>query len=216
MFDNLRVTSFQAPIATPTLVAVSQTPRLYVADGFLTRDEITHVLACGNDDDALAARGVTVRHDRSGRSCELPVDGDPVLSAIRARVEQRLGVVNLHGSTMRFRHYDAGEEHPPHLDCYEIAGSHLVITALMHLLDCPDGGDTTFPRAWPAPVSIRPKAGRLVAWFNYYPNGARDEASYHLGSAVRAGHKATITAFIYAPLDAARVRPAATPGWIAD
>ncbi len=199
-----------------SLVAVSQTPRLYVADGFLAPDEMAHVLSVASDTPGLEARGVRVKHDQSGRSCELPVDGDPVLEAIRGRVTETMGVASTHGSTFRFRLYESGEAHPPHLDCYEIAGSHLVVTALMHLMNCEDGGDTVFPRAWPAPVSVRPRAGRLVSWFNYYPNGAMDQASFHEGAPVLLGQKATITAFIYAPLEAARTRPSATPGWVTD
>jgi len=195
---------------------VSQTPRLYVAEGFLSEDETAHVLAAGQDTAALTARGIVFKHDRSGLSCELPVDGDAILEAIRARVEQTLGLPNAQGATLRFRLYREEEAHPPHLDCYQIAGAFLVATALMHLLDCPAGGETLFPRAWPAPVAVRPKAGRLVAWFNYYPNGAMDQASVHEGVPVTDGQKATITAFVYAPLTAAGCRPAATPGWVTD
>jgi len=80
----------------------------------------------------------------------------------------------------------------------------------MHLVDCESGGETRFPRGWPEPVAVGAKRGRLVSWFNYYPNGAPDQSSFHEGAAIATGEKVTITAFVYAPLgEAGRVPPAA-------
>jgi prolyl 4-hydroxylase len=188
------------------LTQLSHSPRVYVADDFVTDAEIRHVLAV-TDPAAVAARGLAASRDETGFSFELPVDGDSVLESIRSRIESVTGIANDHGNTFRFRHYLPSQAHPPHLDCYEIAGSHLVLTALINLVDCETGGATRFPRAWPTPVAVPPRRGRLVTWFNYYPNGAPDQSSYHEGAAIERGEKVTITAFVYAPLSAAATVP---------
>jgi len=194
------------------LLQACQSPRLYVADGFATDAEITHVLSLANDAAYLADVPAVAKHDATGFSFEMPIDGDALLEGLRARVHDTIGIVNRVGQTMRFRRYAPGQSHPPHLDCYEISGAHLVCTALVSLADCARGGATRFPRAYPAPVEVAAVRGRLVAWFNYYPNGAPDESSYHEGAPVEEGEKVTLTAFIYAPLAEARVRPPVAAG----
>jgi len=192
------------------LTQLSHSPRVFVGDGFVSEDEIAHVLQLGRPD-AVALRGLAARQDRTGFSCELPVAGDVVLEAVRSRLADTFGIVNEVGQTFRFRRYGETESHPPHLDCYEIAGHSLVLTALINLVDCERGGQTRFPRAWPEPLAIDARRGRLVSWFNYYPNGAPDQSSYHDGAPVEAGEKVTITAFVYAPLSAASRRPSLLP-----
>lgn len=193
------------------LLTACHSPRVYVADGFASDAEIDRALALASNPDYLAA--LAVKRDGTGLSFEMPIDGDPILEGLRARLHGTLGLVNRVGQTMRFRRYAPGESHPPHLDCYEIAGSHLVCTALVNLADCARGGATRFPRAYPSPIAVAPRRGRLVSWFNYYPNGAEDQASYHEGAPVEDGEKVTLTAFIYAPLADARVRPATSGTW---
>ncbi|MGE0039669.1 MAG: 2OG-Fe(II) oxygenase [Vicinamibacterales bacterium] len=200
-------------MVAPRLYQLCHAPRLFVADAFASPAEAAHVRTLGLDPAWAASRGITATADATGRAFEMPVDGDATLEALRARIDATLGVANVHRGTMRFRHYVAREAHPPHLDCYEIQGAHLVCTALVCLNDCEAGGETRFPRAFPTPIAVRPRQGRLVAWFNYYPNGAPDQASFHEGAPVVRGEKTTITAFIYAPLAGARVRPAAATGW---
>lgn len=193
------------------LLTACHSPRLYVADGFASDAEIDRALALAADADYLSRRAV--KQDQTGLSFEMPIDGDPILEGMRARIHDTLGLVNRVGQTMRFRRYAPGEAHPPHLDCYEIAGAHLVCTALVNLVGCACGGATRFPRAYPSPVTIASRRGRLVSWFNYYPNGAQDQASFHEGAPVEEGEKVTLTAFIYAPLAEARVRPATAGSW---
>lgn len=194
----------------PVLSCLCHSPRVFVADDFISGGEADHILRLSADDAQRVAWGVVPKHDSTGLSFEMPIDGNAVLEAVRARVHAVVGLENLQPRTMRFRRYGRGESHPPHLDCFEIDDAHLVATALVNLVDCADGGETRFPRAWPEPLRVSPVRGRLVVWFNYYPNGARDESSYHEGDPVVDGEKVTLTAFIYRPLEDARHMPAVT------
>ena len=111
--------------------------------------------------------------------------------------------------TFRFRRYGPGEFHPAHVDCYEIAGHHLVATALIYLTDPLEGGETVFPDAEGGPAIIAARAGRLALWFNYTPDGAVDGRSRHRSELLTRGEKATLAYFVYAPLACAAIQPAA-------
>ena len=189
------------------LIPLRRTPRVWVADDFVSRDECEHILASAADAERLAAAGVTTRHDHSGFWFDLPIAGDAVAAEIARRTCDALGLENDFGTTLRFRRYEPGESHPAHVDCFTNGDSHLVATALVYLTDTEAGGETVFPRALPEPLIVRPARGRLVAWLNYYPNGALDPSSFHESRAIVSGTKATITNFIYAPLDCAGARP---------
>jgi prolyl 4-hydroxylase len=180
---------------------------LYLAEAFATAAECDHVLRLAADPLWLAVRGVESQLGVAGLSCELPVAGEPVLEALARRTYALLGLDNDFGHTLRFRRYGPGEYHPPHLDQFQIGDAWLIATALLYLTDTLEGGDTYFPRAQPAPVSLAPRRGRLAFWFNHLPAGAPDPASLHEALPVVQGQKATLGNFIYKPVDSARLRP---------
>src|SRR5690606_21759383 len=95
----------------------------------------------------------------------------------------------------------------PHVDCYEVDGTVLMFTALMHLEDTDAGGETLFPFAEKGSLSVSPRKGRLVVWGNYRPEGRPDAASNHEGARLVQGSKTTLTWFVYAPLSAASHTP---------
>ncbi len=179
-------------------------PRLYQIDDFASDEEVAQLLA------AAAGRRQTTgaKRDETGFSFELPVAGSAPAESLRARIAEAVGIDNRLGATLRFRHYQRGEQHPRHRDGYVIAGQPLVATALLYL-STPTGGGTSFPGAQPEPVIVQAKKGRLVFWLNYLADGTEDPASEHESLAVTDGDKITLTAFIYAPA-AAAAKPTAT------
>ena len=196
------------PAAHGPLLRLAEKPRVYVLDDFAPAEDIHHVLDRYGTREALTARGIDWSADHTGLSGELPIDDDPVLAQLARRIERVLGFgCTLTLNTFRFRRYAIGDFHPPHIDKYAIAGAHLVATALVYLTDANEGGETFFPEAVPAPVSIQPKAGRLAIWFNHEPNGEVDRASLHRSEKLVSGDKSTIAYFVYAPLDRAGVDP---------
>jgi prolyl 4-hydroxylase len=194
----------------PRVHRVGLEPELYVVDDFLTPAEVFRVIEVASDRDALEARGVAWKHDETGFSFEMPIDGDPVLERIRARIQAASGLVDGLGTTFRFRHYGEREAHGLHLDAYRIGARDLAVTALVHLADTERGGATRFPKARPAPVEVAPRAGRLVLWWNVRADGTPDPASLHEGLPVVAGVKMTITEFVY--VDRAQLERAWTYG----
>lgn len=187
---------------------ISESPRVYVADGFASAREIDHVLALYGGETPRADLRIAWDTGLAGRSGELPVAGDPVLSGLAARIETALGFGSrLAGPTFRFRRYALGDHHPAHVDCYAIAGQHLVATALVYLTDAQDGGETVFPDAPSGPLAIAARRGRLALWFNYTPDGEVDRRSRHRSEVLRRGEKSTLAYFVYAPLACAAGEP---------
>lgn len=186
---------------------ISESPRVYVADGFAADGEIAHVLA--RYDTPRRDAGIAWDSGIAGVSGELPIDTDPVLAALACRIEEMLGFgCALSDATFRFRRYAHGDHHPAHVDCYAIAGYHLVATALVYLTDALNGGETVFPNAQGAPLAIAARAGRMTLWFNYTPEGDIDRSSLHRSEALRLGEKATLAYFVYAPIACAALAPA--------
>lgn len=188
----------------PTRLA--ERPRVYVIDDFATSDEMDHVLALGSDPEAVEARGLSTSRDSTGFSFEMPVAGDPILEALTQRIHAVFKMGDTPQPTMRFRRYEASEGHPPHLDNFRMGDTFLLLTALIYLDTTEEGGETAFPRAEPHPVVVRPRRGRLAAWFSHRPTGEVDELSWHEGRAIVKGVKTTITSFVYRPLAVAARR----------
>jgi prolyl 4-hydroxylase len=192
----------------PSLEQISQFPRAYKAEGFVSAAEIATVLG-RYDGPQAAAPGIAWDNGIAGISGELPVARDALLGDLAARIEAALGFANtLPGASFRFRRYALGDFHPAHVDCYAIAGHHLVATALIYLTDADEGGETLFPDAAGGPLVIAARRGRLALWFNYTPDGEIDHFSRHQSEALVAGEKATLAWFVYAPIACAASEPA--------
>ena len=157
------------------------------------------------------ARGIVIRQDSTGISFEWPVDGDPLLEDLRRRIGGTLRLTNRVDTTMRFRRYERGESHPLHNDSFVIDGATLIATAMIYLTDTERGGETHFPAAMPDRLLVRPRAGRLLAWFNHREDGARDDLAVHEALPVDAGRKITLTTFLYCDLSDAASSPPAEP-----
>lgn len=180
---------------------ISQQPRIYVAEDFVSAAEIDHVLMGYGTPGSGAAAAIDWGNGIAGVSGELPLDADPLLAGIAGRIDELLGFTNTLGTgTFRFRRYAIGDYHPAHVDCYTVAGHSLVATALIYLTDALDGGETVFPAAEGGEIAIGARRGRMALWFNYAPDGEIDQRSRHRSEELRRGDKATIAYFVYAPL----------------
>ena len=196
-------------MAQPSIQRFSETPRVYVADDFVSQQEIDHILSRGADVAALQLCGIKTRHDETGFSFEMPVVSDTILEAYRERLHRTIGVKSVFDGTMRFRRYGPGDGHPPHVDTYEIDGQTLIITAHLFLTAPEVGGSTTFPDALPEAFEVKALPGRLAIWFSVAPDGTNDMLSMHAGAPVEQGLKTTLTYFIYEDRAQAAVQIAA-------
>lgn len=182
-------------------VAPPQPPRQHVTrlqtlDGFLDPAQAA-ALRQWTCPDAAVARGILLRSDFTGVSCELPVDGDPLLEPLLHRISSCVGLPAPRGATMRMRRYEPGQGHPLHGDQYVINGARLAATALLCVEAPQGGGETFFPHAQPTPREVVPQAGRLAWWFNYRDDGSADFSAHHLARPVLAGAKTVLATFFY-------------------
>jgi hypothetical protein len=182
------------------LRALATSPRIYARADFLSPDECGRLLTVAA---AFGSQHPDRRHDSAGLSFELPLDADPLVADVAARVERLLGFANRVPGTLRFRTYEPGDSHPPHRDEYAIDGHRLIVTAMLNLADTAAGGETYFPAAIDGELRLPPRAGELLLWFNHRRDGSIDPRGMHEGLPVVAGSKTTLTQFLYAPVELA-------------
>jgi hypothetical protein len=195
--SGARVLAASEQFSQPTLVAPS--PQLWVQDDFLTAAEIADALAFLADEERVTEAAFHLQTDSAGYAAEFLAASEPVLARIAGRIEAALGVRTALETTLRLRHYTAGESHPLHCDRYAVDGCQLAISVMVYLLDTPAGGETAFPEAQPAPIVVEPRAGRVVAWSSVGEDGGDERTSLHEGRVVTDGEKAVLLAFIYLP-----------------
>jgi hypothetical protein len=187
----------------PDGIALASHPVLHIFEDFV--DGVTCRSLVSWAGQVLDREGAEDREH--GASVELPAEENPALLALTRRVEALVGFESAVRGTVRFRRYDPGQGHPPHLDTYEIDGASLVVTALLTIEAPESGGATEFPHASPWPAAVVPRAGRLAVWKNCTPEGAPEPRSTHQGAPVTEGRKSILLWFFYLPLDAWRALP---------
>lgn len=181
-------------------------PAVYAVDGLVDAEELAALLQIAGEPERALTIGDEPRRDKTGLCFETPIEGEPLLETLRARLEQLLGYESGLGYTFRVRRYGPGNGHPPHLDCYGAEGFELLATAMLALQAPASGGETGFPRATPAPLRVPQREGRALIWYNHLPDGRPDPASLHVGEPVQEGEKVVLLFFFYAPPELAAVR----------
>jgi len=184
-----------AGVAAPALVAPRAT-QIQTVDGFLDPVQ-AEALRAWVSPGAAASRGIALRTDITGVSCELPVDGDPLLEPLLQRICAQVGLPVPRSITMRMRRYEAGQGHPLHGDQYVMDGARLAATALLCVEAPETGGETVFPQAVPGPCELAPQVGCLAWWSNYLEDGQADLSAHHLARPVGAGAKTVLATFFY-------------------
>jgi prolyl 4-hydroxylase len=131
---------------------------------------------------------------RTSETCYFAAE--PIVSAIDARIAQRLGLSG--GEPIQGQRYAEGEEFKAHRDtfgpdCYDQHCSVLgqrTWTAMVYLNEPEEGGATGFDLAG---LEIMPREGMLLAWNNLLPDGSVDALTLHRGMPVIRGTKYVLT-----------------------
>lgn len=183
-------------------------PLVGQVDGILSPDEVAE-LSAALTPDALAAAGLPLEPSDAGQTQEIPLELHPLLPELAERITAAVGLEHALEPLFRLRWAGPGHSHPLHTDDYEIDGANLRLTALVYLTEV-EGGCTMFPHAEP-PLSVAPRAGQLVAWYNLGPDDHADPLAEHAFEAVAAGDRLTLTWFVYATAAAAKAAHMAHP-----
>ena len=98
--------------------------------------------------------------------------------------------------------YENGQEYKPHTDWFrrDADGQHYIggagqriATVLMYLSDVEEGGETVFPKA---DITVRPKKGDAVLFWDVTPDHVDDDMSLHASKPVIQGTKWSLTRWI--------------------
>lgn len=136
---------------------------------------------------------------RTSETCDL--DGaDPVVRTVDEKIAAFSRLDLVYGEPMQGQRYDVGQEFKAHTDYFEpqsadyekytsVAGQR-TWTVMIYLNDVESGGATRFKAI---DKTVRPEAGKLLAWNNRRPDGSPNPSTIHHAMKVRAGAKYVVT-----------------------
>ena len=189
-----------APRRSPKVVPVCQSPKIAVAEGFLTPEECAHIraLAAPRLVPSLVADPRTGRQRphpvRTSESAVIgPIQQDLVVHAVNRRIAAVTGTPIDHGEPLTVLRYRAGQRYRTHHDCLPGEDNQRIITAIVYLNDDFEGGATGFDALG---QSIQPRTGDAVVFMNVRPDGRPDQRSRHSGLPVEQGEKWVATRWI--------------------
>lgn len=137
--------------------------------------------------------------NRTSETCDL-FGGDPLVDRVNAALDGIAGQPASHGEVLQGQRYAVGQEFKFHTDYFEpdgpdwlantAVGGQRTWTLMVYLNEPAGGGATRFKRIG---KTIRPEAGKLVAWHNLDSAGRPNFETLHAGLKVTAGTKYIIT-----------------------
>ena len=193
----------------PPKVALSESPRLRVMEGFASPAECAWLIERARDRlrrapvvDSSGSMTVEAARTNSGVEFQL-ADMDLVIEAIRLRISAATRLPLPLFEPVQVLHYAPGQEFKPHHDYYdpqlpahaEQIREHgqRIGTFLLYLNDGYGGGETAFPYAQ---ISYRGNAGDALFMANVDRNGRPDASSLHWGTPPTTGEKWILSQWI--------------------
>ncbi len=180
---------------------LSEFPRIFLIENFLTSEECDYIITQATPallrSTVLSEQNGTVDHRRTSHGMFFPSHHiDPVLKKIEERISQITQMPIENGEGLQVLRYRIGGEYQPHHDYFVHSqpggtaalsrGGQRVASLIMYLNTPEKGGETIFPLAG---VSVSPKKGTALLFYNVTPAGLDDPQSLHGGAPVVAGEK---------------------------
>lgn len=212
--EGTDVELYDPPLAKQAVTEVhSIGPRLLHVKNFASDFEMDHIIK-----NSFQQMRPQMQNTETGVVHELPVNGDPILEAIEARLKSVVPGVGKErddkfagdgAETLRVRRYlpdgvgfKGGDYHPPHTDWYERPGmgkdDALLVTLMIYLTSPEEGGQTHFDSANSGKgYNFQPVRGDLAVWWSCTKEGKQDLKSSHEAIPVKKGIKWNATRFLY-------------------
>jgi prolyl 4-hydroxylase len=182
---------------------LSWMPRAFVVPDFVDPVERAHLIVSANPHlrpSKVLQRGSGAVVSDQGRTSGEMSFMNPLRDVVVNHVEERLSRLAMlplaHGEPLVMLHYGPGDEYQTHVDYFDPSipgrekglqtGGQRVITILTYLNQPEAGGETVFPEV---DLTVPPRAGMALLFFNTLPNGGIDRLSRHAGAPVRGGEK---------------------------
>lgn len=136
---------------------------------------------------------------RTSETCDLSYD-EACVAELDARLAVLSGIDPAYGEPLQGQRYAEGQEFKAHTDYFDPRGQDFdhfctvsgqrTWTFMIYLNDVAAGGATRFKAI---DKTVRPEAGKLLAWNNRRADGSVNPATLHHGMKVRQGTKYVIT-----------------------
>ena len=181
------------PRSPPQARTLSQTPRVAIAEGFMTPAECAYLRAAGEP--ALEpsmvvdpASGKMVPHPvRSSDAAMFGVYAEtPAVNALNRRIASLSGTDPAQGEPLQLLRYAPGGEYKPHMDALPAEPNQRILTVLVYLSDDYEGGETQFVRTG---LAYRGRTGDALLFRNADADGRPDPMALHAGLPVTRGVK---------------------------
>ena len=177
-------------------------PLIVFFDDILTHDECDELVSRSRDRlkrsttvDPTSGQDAVIEA-RSSEGTFFPINDDPFIAKIDARVSALMSLPVENGEGLQILHYDVGGQYTPHYDYFAPSdpgsarhvanGGQRVSSLVMYLNDVDDGGSTVFPEL---KLTVGPKKGGGVYFEYCNSRGQLDPLTLHGGMPVLKGEK---------------------------
>nr|VDC73770.1 unnamed protein product [Brassica rapa] len=156
---------------------ISTKPRAFLYHNFLKNEECEHLISLAKP---YMRRSLVSGYGGGKQSSARTSTGsfisrghDKIVEEIERRISEFTFLPVENGESLQVIHYEVGQKFDPHFD-----GLGRIATFLMYLSDVNKGGETDFPNS-SGGLSISPKKGDAVLFWNNRPDGSQDPSSFH-------------------------------------
>jgi prolyl 4-hydroxylase len=199
----LLLLAFQAIGFASPFQPLSETPRIFLIEKFLTTEECDQIIERAKPHLAPSATvsgdsaELIVHQGRTSRGMFFPTSSsDPLISSIEKRIALLTSIPEENGEGLQVLCYGPGQEYQPHHDYFDPhspgecaflkQGGQRIVTFLIYLNSPEEGGETAFPLAH---LEILPVKGNAVFFYNCTPDQLEDPLTLHAGAPVIKGEK---------------------------
>ncbi|KAF3532055.1 hypothetical protein DY000_02036476 [Brassica cretica] len=161
---------------------ISMKPRAFLYHNFLKNEECEHLISLAKP---------YMRSARTSTGSFISRGHDKTVEEIERRISEFTFLPVENGESLQVIHYEVGQKFDPHFD-----GLGRIATFLMYLSDVDKGGETDFPKS-SGGLSVSPKKGDAVLFWNKRPDDSQDPSSFHSGRPVIKGNKWAATKWFH-------------------
>ena len=198
------------PMAVQGFTKISDSPKVYVCEHFLSDSECDHIIELGKPSlersMVISVSGPQTDLDERRTSSGTFFSSTPedhVLKTIHKKIADVTKIPEKNGESVQLLHYGIGGEYQPHFDYFDPAtpgglvhfnrGGQRVATFLVYLNTTEAGGETVFPKA---NLKVAAEKGKAVLFYNVNEKDEVDPMSLHGGAPVVQGEKWLMTRWL--------------------
>lgn len=186
-----------------SIETVSSSPKILLISNFVSDEECSYLIRTASSkltrselvDEEGISEGV-IDDRRTSEGAFFVNFEEAILKTIEKRIAELTHIPIHNGEPLQVLHYKTGGEFTPHHDYFDVAtpggkacadlGGQRQASLVIYLNTPEEGGETIFPDA---NISITPKKGNALLFYNCLPSGEVDPLSLHAGAPVLKGEK---------------------------